>query len=163
MSDVSTLNPNDEPQDQKSDAETRLHEEVQFEQAELSVNRIVAVLGGIALVFAGVILICGLILKASRSEVDRAATAPNYNLPSDPKPAGPRLEPLDYSTAIAANVFAAQVEKEHELHTYGKTSEEDFVRIPIEKAMKLASKAMRLRQVATEAPAKSFGLVGGGE
>src|SRR3954452_411973 len=112
MSDASTPNPNTKAEDQKSDSENRLHEEVQFEQAELSVNRVVAVLGGIALVFAGVILICGLILKASRSEVDRAATAPNYILPSDAKPSGPRLEPLDYSTATASNLFAAQVEKE---------------------------------------------------
>src|SRR3954464_1629873 len=107
MNDASSPNPNATPEDHKSTSETRLHEGVQFEQAELSVNGVVGVLFGIAIVFAGVFLIGGWLLIANTTEVDRAATAPNYSLPAEPKPSQPRLEPLDYATAIASNVFAA--------------------------------------------------------
>jgi hypothetical protein len=163
MSDTSSPKPNATPGDQKSPRETRLHEEVQYEQAELSVNGVVAVLAGIAIVFTGVFLICRWLLIANTSDADRAATAPNYTLPAEAKPTEPRLEPLDYSTAITANVFAGQLEKEHMLHTYGATSEGDYVHIPIEKAMKLSTEAIPPRQGGTEQPVKSFGLVGGGE
>jgi hypothetical protein len=163
MSDASTPKPDAKAEDQKSDGQTRLHEVVQFEQMELWLNGVVAVLIGNALVFLGVFLISAWILKSNKGDVDQAATAPNYSLPAEPKPSGPRLEPLDYETAVASNVFAAQLEKEHVLHTYGTTSEENYIRIPIEKAMKLTSKAMPLRQGGIDVPAKSFGLLGGGE
>src|SRR3954469_4469800 len=163
MSDASSPKPNAKTEDRKAHGESRLHDDVQFEQAELSLNGVIGVLVGIAVVFFGVFLIGRWILVANTSDVDRAATAPNYSLPAESKPVQPRLEPLDYATAIASNVFAAQLEKEHVLHTYGATSEGGFVRIPIEKAMKLSTKAMPARQGGKEAPAKSFGLVGGGE
>jgi hypothetical protein len=140
-----------------------VHEDVQFEQAELSVNGVVAVLAGIAIVFTGVFLIGRWLLIANTSDVDRAATAPNYALPAEAKPSQPRLDPLDFATAISSNVFAAQLEKEHVLHTYGATSDGDYIHIPIAKAMKLSAEAIPLPQGGAEAPAKAFGLVGGGE
>src|SRR3954470_2528068 len=123
MSDASSPSPDATPQEQMHPGETHLHEEVQYEQAELSVNGVVAVLAGIAIVFTGVFLIGGWLLIANTSDVDRAATAPHYTLPAEEKPTQPRLEPLDYSTATMSNVFAAQLEKEHALHTYGATSD----------------------------------------
>jgi hypothetical protein len=163
MSDASSLTPEAKPEDLPASNETHLHEEVQYEQAEISIKGVLAVLVGIAIVFAGVFSIGGWLLMANKSEVDRAATAPNYSLPAEPKPSQPRLEPLDYSTAIASNVFAAQLEKEHMLHTYGTTAEGDYVHIPIQKAMKLSAKAMPVRQGGSDVPAKSFGLINGGE
>lgn len=163
MSDASLPKSNATLEDQNSGGETRLHEDVQYEQAELSVNRVVAVLVGIAIVFTGVFLLDGWILVANTSDVDRASTPPNYSLPAEPKPSRPHLEPLDYETAVASNVFGLQLEKEHVLHTYGTTSEAGYVRIPIDKAMKLSAIAMPVRQRGMEVPAKSFGLVGGGE
>ncbi len=83
-------------------------------------------------------------------------------MPSDAKPAPPRLEPLDFNE-MGSGVFAKQLAMEDALHRYGDSAEPGFVHIPIARATKLVVPTIRVRPGATQPPAKSFGLIGDGE
>ncbi len=134
MSDASTVNPNANEQHgtPSSEGEARLHEEVKYEESDVSLAGVIAILIAIALVFAGVFFLCAWMLMMSQPNSWRAASSSNYAVPADQKPAPPRLEPLDFEGAAATDVFAKQLKLEHTLHTYGDTAVDDFVHIPIE-------------------------------
>jgi len=164
MSDASTVNPNANEQHgtPSSEGEARLHEEVKYEESDVSLAGVIAILIAIALVFAGVFFLCAWMLMMSQPNSWRAASSSNYAVPADQKPAPPRLEPLDFEGAAATDVFAKQLKLEHTLHTYGDTAVDDFVHIPIERATQLVVQSLPVRE-GSQPPAKSFGLVGGGE
>jgi hypothetical protein len=164
MSDSPTPDARNDDGDRTPNGEKLLHDEVRFEDAEVGVFKIVAVLAGIALVFVGVGLVSWWMLNLNTKDARHAAPGSDYSVPTESLPAGPRLEPLDRTSATAAaDDFASQLAMENELHGYGTTSEKGFVHIPIERAMKLAIEAMPARKEAAQLPAKSFGLSGGGE
>jgi hypothetical protein len=143
--------------------EPLVHEEVAYEPEDLRAKGILWVLIGIAAMFAGVALVAWWFLNFNESVADRAAQFAQYTASAEELPGEPRLEPLDRSEATAASdVFAKQLALEHQLHSYGKTSDQGFVHIPIEQAMKFAIAEIPVRKE-SEPPAKSFGLVGGGE
>lgn len=144
--------------------ERLLHNEVQFEQADIATSRIVGVLFVIGLVFVGVALACRWVLDLNASGLDRTARSPQYAAPADRLPTAPRLEPLDRSeTTASSDVFAKQLAMEHELHGLGDTVETGFVHIPIEQAMKLFVSQLSVRPGDAKPPTKGFGLVDGGE
>jgi hypothetical protein len=142
--------------------EPRLHEEIRYEDPDISVTGVVAVLAGIAIVFAGVIGIAYWFLRTSEARADRSANASVYRVPRDARPAPPRLEPLNFNET-ESGVFAKQLAMEDSLHRYGDSAESGFVHIPIERAMKLIVPTIRVRPVAAQPPVKSFGLIGDGE
>ncbi len=139
------------------------HDEVRHEPAEIPLAGVLVVLLAFAAVFVAVALVSDWVLVGNSEATGEAKQTATYTTPSDARPPEPRLEPLDYETAVAANVFKAQIEKEHTLNSYGATEEEAYVHIPIDEAMKLAVKSMPVQQGAEKLPEKSFGLVGGGE
>lgn len=149
--------------DPPSDPSPPVHNEVRFEASNVSVLRIGMVLLGIALVFTGVFIASAWVLKVNQIDSNRAPSAFNYSLPSEAKPAQPRLEPLDYETAIAANVFKDQIAKERVLHSYGVTADEHYVHVPIDIAIRRFLETKPTSNVPTRLPEKAFGLIGGGE
>jgi hypothetical protein len=93
--------------------------------------------------------------------------APNQSTALPPQP---RLEELERATySDAENVFRRQEVRETTLNEYGRTGEKNFVRIPIEQAMRsLAGKGLPAREVPSsdewkEQKRRSSGLVNGGE
>ena len=147
-----------------SNGERLVHQEVKYEDADVGVRGIAAVLLGIAFVFVGTGLVAWFFLNANESDADRIAQKTQYSEPADKLPAAPRLEPLDRAASTnASDVFAHQIAMERDLHKYGETGEKGFVHIPIERAMKLVIETIPVRKEAARPPAKGFGLVGGGE
>jgi hypothetical protein len=58
--------------------------------------------------------------------------------PSEALPPEPRLEPIDRMANVQrSNVYERQVAKEDVLKSYGPTTEDGFIRIPIDRAMTL--------------------------
>jgi hypothetical protein len=164
MSDSSTPDARNDDGSRAPNGEKLLHDEVHFEDADVGVFKIIAVLAGIALVFVGVGLVSWWALKLNTKGVRHAVPGSDYSVPTESLPAGPRLEPLDRTSATAAaDDFARQLAMEHELHSYGATSEKGFVHIPIERAMKLVIETAPVRKESGQLPAKGFGLSGGGE
>jgi hypothetical protein len=139
------------------------HAEVGFDKSEVSVFGVNMVLIAIAIVFAGAVLVGGAILAIRKAPQREVSTSNSYSLPVEPKPAQPRLDPLDFETANVPNVFAAQLERERELQRYGNTTEEGFVHIPIDIAMRIAPLSKIMHNGQGKPPDKAFGLVGGGE
>jgi hypothetical protein len=64
---------------------------------------------------------------------------------------------------LPENIAARQLRMERILHSYGRTSDERFVRIPIELAIKAAATRLPAPPATPEQLDRSFGLVGGGE
>ncbi len=88
----------------------------------------------------------------------------SYSLTTDKLPAEPRLEPLEsHSPSTRGTFAAAEREKEAMLHRYGRTEEDGYVHIPIEKAMERAAKDLQASQRSNAPERKSRGLVTGGE
>lgn len=162
MNEVPSSTPSAASSDFHSPLESRSHKNVCFENSEVSILGVNAVLMAIALVFAGVMLLAAWVLFATKAGLNQGE-AGHYSAPAEEKPAAPRLEPLDYGSAVAINVFRTQLEKQRELHNYGATSDEGFVHVPIEQAIKFTAKSFTRRQHATALPDHAFGLVGGGE
>jgi hypothetical protein len=81
-----------------------------------------------------------------------------------PYPPQPRLEPLIVDdTRMSADYWAREHDRGLVLDTYGSTDANEYVRIPIEQAMRLAVKKLSVRREGVQATAKSRGLFTGGE
>jgi hypothetical protein len=85
--------------------------------------------------------------------------------PSAALPAQPHLEQLDRTAGIErSNVYVREAGKEELLHTYGATSEEGFVHIPIERAiLQLANKLSARAEPPANQRRRENGLVDAGE
>ncbi len=160
MSESSTPSESEDAARRAPNGKPIAHDEVKFDESDISVSSVALILFAFAVVFVVVGLISWSFLSMNESEADRVARAPHYSMPAERLPASPRLEPLDQNEP---DVFAKQIAMEHVLHSYGHTIEKGFVHIPIEQAMKLAIESMPIRRENAQPPAKSFGLVGGGE
>jgi hypothetical protein len=163
MSDASSASPEDQGAGPSLHGEQYVHDDVRFQDSEVSLAGVVGVLAAIVVVFAAVFCVAAWLLKESENAADRSAKGSHYRLPAEPKPAQPRLEPLDFASGNPASVFGAQIRRENILHSYGTVTEEGYVHIPIEQAMKLVLKSLPIRKGVSGPPARSFGLVGGGE
>lgn len=164
MTDIPNPQPNEElPGSSPPPGSPDAHDEVGYDESEVSALGVNMILIAVAIVFAGTVLVGGAILATRKPPQHESSTSKSYSQPLEPKPASPRLDPLNYESANAPNVFAAQLEKERELHQYGNTAEERFVHIPIDVAIKLAPQSNTLHSRQGKLPDKAFGLVGGGE
>jgi hypothetical protein len=161
MSESSLPPVNDEAR-RADEGEPSVHDELRYEEPDIGVGGIIAVLAGIAVLFVAVAAGCWWLLARNESEADRAAEAPQYSRPAERMPAAPRLEPLERGE-VAADTFVRQLDMERVLQSFGDTAEQGFVHIPIEQAMKLAVETMPARQDSERLPEMGFGLVGGGE
>jgi hypothetical protein len=84
--------------------------------------------------------------------------------PSDELPARPRLEPIEQMEHIEeASVFRRLLAKENQLHSYGETSDADFVRIPIDVALRIAAKQLPVSEPRSEDRRRQSGLIDAGE
>ncbi len=163
MSDASSPKPDDQAAGSPPPGQKYVHEEVRFQDSHVSIFGILGVLLAIIFVFAGVFCISGWMLKGMETAADRSAKGSHYREPAEPKPAQPRLEPLDFESANPTSEFESQLQGERVLHSYGTVTEEGYVHIPIEQAMKLVLKSLPIRKGVNGPPERSFGLVGGGE
>ena len=140
-----------------------LHEEVQFDENEVSIIGVVVVLAAIfgRFLFLGGVAAWYLWEEATlHPESDTGS----YSQPSAALPAKPRLEPLSSGTGeLSSNVFRRQLFMEKLLHGYGRTSDANFVRIPIELAIKYLATHAESDYTQRDDLNESFGLVGGGE
>lgn len=90
---------------------------------------------------------------------------PLANSTANSLPAQPRLEQINRMAGIeSANVFAREASKEAILHSFGKTQDAGYVRIPIDSAMDLLAQQDlgRTRPQAGEQSRGQDGLVDGG-
>ncbi|HVU86475.1 MAG TPA: hypothetical protein VHD36_04095 [Pirellulales bacterium] len=161
MADDSARQSNDSDSGAPPDG-VRRHDDVRFDESQVSPFGVILVLCGIAVVFAAVMVIGRWFLATRDQATNEVAAGSNYSFPAEAKPRPPRLDLLDYETEVHPNVFGAQLARERALHSYGTTNENDYVRIPIEAAMKLVVKSLPEEEDASP-PEKAFGLVGGGE
>ncbi|HEX5470693.1 MAG TPA: hypothetical protein VFW73_02350 [Lacipirellulaceae bacterium] len=163
MSDTLPPKPEDPGPAPSPHGEKQVHEDVRFQESRVSILGIIGVLVAIFLVFVGVFCVSGWMLKGIETTTDRTTKGSHYSEPTEPRPLQPRLEPLDFEMGSSASVFDAQLKREHVLHSYGAVTEDGYVHIPIEQAMKLVLKSLPIRNGITGPPKRSFGLVGGGE
>jgi hypothetical protein len=142
-----------------------VNEDVRYEASQVSFVRVALVLLAIAATFAVAGLVSGWLVRANTNAISRSASDRNsYSRPSDELPPEPRLEFLgENANERPEDIFARQLQMERILRSYGKTSEDGFVRIPIEEAIRIAAGTVPAQKVLPEELARSFGLIGGGE
>jgi hypothetical protein len=79
-------------------------------------------------------------------------------------PAQPRLEPLEPHSAKSSAAFVSrQREQEARLRGYGRTGEQRFVHVPIDKAIERLANDLKSKNPSSAPAPKSRGLVTGGE
>jgi hypothetical protein len=83
---------------------------------------------------------------------------------ADTPPPEPRLEQIDRMAGNEKpNVTERRAAAASELSSYGSTSEKGYVRIPIDRAMKLVLRQLRAREESPKGEDKTKGLAEGGE
>jgi hypothetical protein len=118
------------------------HPEVRSERSDASFRAVLAVL--VAAAVAGVVTHV-VLLKYYANQLDEQAEIKKSPYPLAPVPATglprePRLEQVDRLEGIQTpNVYKRELAKEEALARYGPTSEEGFVRIPIDRAIALTA------------------------
>lgn len=144
------------------DAELR-HPEVDFEADGLSTARVASVLAAFALIFVLVGCVSWVIVTRHRSVADFRQKS-TYSTPEEPLPGEPKLESLEaVPDDLPPNVFARQLAMERRLNSYGKTTEDGYVHVPIKEAIQHAASTLPVRKEPADAMNKSYGLLGGGE
>jgi hypothetical protein len=130
-------------------------------------TRWILIFGGGVLITA--VVIHGLVLWFFFNREDSEARAKKSSFPLAPQrskdlPPAPRLEQLDRQEPIGiSNVQERRAESAGELNSYGPTPEKGYVRIPIDRAMKLVLDQLRARKGHPESKKKEDGLAEGGE
>ena len=145
-----------------------LHSDVEFDGSEPS---LIGVLGVLLAIFVSFML-SGFVAWRFVQTYMTSATASaapkekqySYNTSSNPLPKEPRLEPLDrYQGDTDGDIFARQTAMESTLHNYGRTSDQNFVHIPVEEAIKILAGKLPSQPRSSPNVYKSYGLVEGGE
>jgi hypothetical protein len=130
-------------------------------------TRWILIFGGGVLITA--VIIHGLVLWFFFNREDSEARAKKSSFPLAPKasqdlPPAPRLEQLDRREPIGISILQERrAESAAELNSYGSTSEKGYVRIPIDRAMKLVLDKLPARKGHPAARKKEAGLAEGGE
>ncbi len=155
------------PEETRPDEQLPEHPDVRREPTDANFRAILFILIGSAVV--GAFIYGGVAVffndwKGHEAEV-KQSPFPLAPGPSAALPAGPRLEQVDRMAGIERpNVYERQASREEVLNSYGPTTEEGFVHIPIERAMKMLENKLPAR---AEPPAdqrrRSDGLVDSGE
>jgi hypothetical protein len=142
-----------------------VNDDVRYEASQVSFARVALVLLAIAATFAVAGLVSRWFVRATTSPTSGPTSdRDSYSRPSDKLPPEPRLEFLNLdSDRLPEDVFARQLRKERILRSYGKTSDDGFVRIPIEQAIRIAAGTIPAQKALSDELARSFGLIGGGE
>lgn len=139
------------------------HPQVLCEHSDVRCGPIVAVIATVAISLALAGLAAAWFLRRE-NRVHAPWAAPGGRTPAVAIPAEPRLEPLAVPTPDGGPSFLArQQAQEAALHTFGKTDDAGFVRVPIETAIGQLAKALQAAGPPAERSAKSHGLVAGGE
>jgi len=144
-----------------------LHAEVRHEHSDASFRWILGIIIG-AMVFAAIVHAVVLRFFYSYQDYQDVIKRSNYPLASthaESLPPEPRLEQVNRMAGIEkGNVYLREEGKEARLHSYGST-EEDYVHIPIDRAMDfLAGKLpARTNQPTTDQARRQNGLVDAGE
>lgn len=150
----------------QGDGHGQFHPDVRIEESDLHFWGIVGTLTAFAALFVMAGLVCWWILLDVMGPDAKPVPGQNtYNMPHEPLPDEPRLEPFNdlAQDELSVNVFRRQLAMERELHSYGRASEDGFVQIPIEVAMAVAAKTLSVRTRPPQGDFKSYGLLGGGE
>ena len=137
------------------------HSEVEFETAGIRLPQILAILAGIGILFLVVLIATWRYFRPASPPDDQQLES--YDFPAEHLPRRPHLESLD--DAYGARRVRAQGKErslEQRLHTFGTTSENGFVHVPIERAMTAVIEKLSVKPVPREEVEKSFGLPGGG-
>jgi hypothetical protein len=128
------------------------HPTVRYERSDANYRWIIGLIG--AAVVVGVLIHVGLWLlftyyRERQAEVKKSPF-PLAPVPSEALPPEPRLEQLDHMKGVErSNALERQAVKEKDLNSYGPTSEEGFIHIPIDRAMQLLENKLPVR---TETP-----------
>lgn len=142
------------------------HPWIGFETRDARFSVIIVIMAVIACFAAAQFYV---VLCFYRHQVKQQAEAKKSPYPLAPAPSAqaplePRLEQIDRLKGIAReNVYRRELVKEAVLHSYGDTSDEGFVHIPIEQAMQLVAGKLKVRADQPAAPHHDRGLVDGGE
>jgi hypothetical protein len=143
------------------------HPEVRYEPRDANFGWILAI-GIAALVLVALIFSLLLWFFYQYRDYQAAIKRSPFPLapsPSETLPAQPHLEQLDRTAGIErSNMYVREAAKEELLHSYGPTSDQEFVRIPIDRAITLLENKLPARP---EPPAsqrrRENGLVDAGE
>jgi hypothetical protein len=141
------------------------HPEVHYEKSDINFRWIVGILIG-ALVFGIIIQLAVWDFfsdyRTFQAEVKRSRF-PLAPAPADSRPAEPRLEQLDrLEEGLRTSAAAREATELSILHSYGPTSEDGYVHVPIDRAMKLVQKQLRSRPDRQMGDKRENGLVDSG-
>jgi hypothetical protein len=141
------------------------HPEIRYETSDLNFRWILGILIG-AMVFGMIIQLAVWDFfsdyRAVQAEVKKSPF-PLAPAPTDTLPPEPRLEQLDrLEEALASTAAAREATELSILNSYGPTSEEDYVHVPIDRAMKLVQKQLRSRPRRQIEDKRENGLVDAG-
>ena len=147
-------------------ATTVEHPEVRVEKTDARFRPILFLLLG-TMVFAALIyvVVWGFFDHwRQHEEAVKKSPFPLAPEPSTALPAGPRLEEVDRMAGIEKpNVYQREKSKEDVLNSLGRTKEDGFVRIPIDRAMDLLENKLPARAAAAERGGlRADGLIDGG-
>jgi hypothetical protein len=141
------------------------HPEVRYEKSDVNFRWILGILIG-AMVFGMIIQLTVWDFfsdyRASQAEVKKSPF-PLAPAPTDTLPPEPRLEQLDrLEEALASTAAAREATEQSILDSYGPTSENGYVHVPIDRAMKLVQGQLRSRADRQTEDKRENGLVDAG-
>jgi hypothetical protein len=142
------------------------HPEVRYEHSDASFGKVTIVIGAITclgvIIFAVVWLVFARLWV--RQDAMKKSPYPLAAEPSEALPAGPRLEQIDRLAGIKTpNIYVRESERLKVRDSYGPAEEEDFVRIPIERARQmLADKLPARKEPPAQQRKRAEGLLNSG-
>lgn len=142
-----------------------VHKNVRWEERDVSVLGFFLVGAAIGLFGAGLLLVVRLMLWHEEQVLAqrKASGFPLVSQPSGQLPAEPKLEPINRLENVkSSDGFSRYLQQERQLHSYGETSDDGFVHVPIEQAMKIIVDKLPIREL-QPSDARSHGLVNAGE
>jgi hypothetical protein len=152
------------PDGQSSQAPS--HPSVRYEESDASLHWVLAVTGA-AIVMGAIIFYVVFRLFVGYDEREAAVKASEYPLAAESSgrlPPEPRLEQIDRLAGAESGNSPAK-SNEAVLRSYGPTSREGYVHIPIDRALELLDNKLPVReqQPSDEQAKRQNGLVDGGE
>jgi hypothetical protein len=142
------------------------HPSIRYERTDASFRGVVFVTLAVA-VFGAVALAALLVFFRSYREYQanvKKSPFPLAPAPSTALPPRPRLEQLDRLGGVeSANVYEREAAKLDVLNSYGSTTEDGFIHIPIDRAMEmLADKLPHREEPTNDQQKRSAGLIDAG-
>jgi hypothetical protein len=143
------------------------HPSVRYERTDANFRWILIIILG-AMGFAALVHYTLLVYYGDQLHAQATVKKSPFPLapsPSTALPREPRLEQLDRLAGVETpNVYERETARLDILNSYGPTSEEGFIRIPIDKAMGLLADKLPHREApSAEQQRRSSGLVDSGE